>query len=97
MNYKLGNSRRVADLGLTQEQSCPKCREVSAFPVYKNLNFELMAKPPFLTMRRYTLPFAPIVCKALSSPIKWVMPMKREMNGLYAAISLTCRIGTAHE
>lgn len=47
MNYKLGNSRRVADLGLTQEQSCPKCREVSAFPVYKNLNFELMAKPPF--------------------------------------------------
>lgn len=47
MNYKLGNSKYLKDLGITQEQTCPICKETVSFPVYKNPNFEVTASFPF--------------------------------------------------
>lgn len=48
MNYKLGNSKRVLELGETQEQLCPACDKSTVFPVYKNGNLELIGEVPFI-------------------------------------------------
>lgn len=61
-HYKLGNSKRVFDLGETQEQTCPKCKENAIFPVYKNLNLEITAKAPFLNDDSVYFTFCPY-CK----------------------------------
>lgn len=59
MNYKLGNTKRVSDLGVTQEQPCPKCSENAMFPVFKNLNLEIMAKAPFFDDASVYFTFCP--------------------------------------
>ncbi len=59
MNYKLGNSARIVDMGVTQEQTCPKCKENAVFPVYKNGKLELVAEAPFLNSSPVYFTFCP--------------------------------------
>lgn len=53
MEYRLGNSKHIVELGKTDAITCPNCKLPVSFPIYKNGEFRiipLVAKSVYFTV-----------------------------------------------
>ena len=48
MEYRLGNSERIKEKGITAEIECPKCKNRARFSVFSNMDTRLIPEYPLI-------------------------------------------------